>query len=275
MLKPHAAGSAIDSKRYRNWLNRFASYRTGVSHSTIENWLDQFAKKDRDLAARILDAVHFFSQDQIVKSFRSALSSLPGWSVNKDEREGRWFFCPLSTSAGESGDTMLHLFRLANNLNQRTYNDMCISPSELVAQKLTADDTVVLLDDFSGTGNQICEAWELYFSELIAGAGSVYVILAAATKKACERIENDTNLSIVPAQRFTDKDNVFSNKCVFFNQNEKDKILTYNKKADNKQPKGFGECGLFVVFSHKCPNNTIPIFHKVNSKWTGLFPALE
>lgn len=275
MRQPLKAGSPVNSRRYKNWIARFGAYRAGITQATIDNWLDQFKDSDKDLAARVLDAVIFFNQDQIAKNFRSLTDSLDGWHKEKKHRSGRWFFVAMSGSAGESGDSMLYIFRMANGLDKKHYNDLFISRSDLVRQKLGPEDTVVLLDDFSGTGKQVCDAWTESFGELVAGAGQVYLILVAATKDACDKIANDTDLSILPAHKLSARDNFFSNDCSYFSKSEKETILTYNKKADGKKPKGFGDCGLLVVFHHKCPNNSLPILHRENRKWSGLFPSQE
>ena len=63
---------------------------------------------------------------------------------------------------------MLHHFRVANRLDARSLHELFVSRSDLFRQpslpdddpqKLGEDDVVVLLDDFSGTGTQVCNAW--------------------------------------------------------------------------------------------------------------------
>lgn len=278
MKKPLAANTPIDERRFKRWTDVFGSYRSAVTKRTCENWLDQFDPPDRDLAARTLDSVLFYGQDEIADTFRAMLNSLDGWCKDKNRRTGRWFFVAMSSSAGESGDGMIYQFRLANNLDTKAYNEMFIYPRELVSKKLTHDDTVVLLDDFTGTGQQVCEAWnnpELSYSELVAGAGRVYLMVIAATKRARDRIREETAISLSSAHYLGEQDNVFSEKCKHFSKAEKGRLLMYNQRADYSNPKGRGDSGLLVVFCHRCPNNTIPIMHMQNDRWVGLFPRHE
>ena len=81
MRRPSPPGTAIDARRYRRWIERFGSYREGIINVTIESWLDQFAKRDRDLAARVLDSVDFYGQSQIHAAYRQTLAALVphGW----------------------------------------------------------------------------------------------------------------------------------------------------------------------------------------------------
>lgn len=277
-------GAAIDARRYQRWINRFGSYRAGIINVTIESWLGQFEVADRDLAARVLDAIEFYGQSQIQAAFRQALASFPDWDTVASRRRGRWRFAAMSGSAGESGDAMLYQFRIANSLDARRFNELFVSRSDLFRQpllpandpnKLGEDGVVVLLDDFSGSGKQVCDAWndpETSFGALLAGVGRVYLIVVAASHAARDKISRETAITLVPAHQLNEGDNLFSDRCTHFSDPERNKLLRYGKMADGQNPKGFGECGLLVVFQHRAPNNTIPILHADHARWTGLFP---
>ncbi|MGB7157545.1 MAG: hypothetical protein WBD40_05735 [Tepidisphaeraceae bacterium] len=246
-----------------------------MTRATIEDWIDLFDDHDRDLAARVLDVVEFYGQAQIHAAYRQALGSLRDWNATKSKRSGQWRFAAMSGSAGESGDSMLYQFRVANNLDGSRFSDLFIARRDFVREKLGPQDTVVLLDDFSGTGKQVCDAWsnpQTAFGELLAGVGRVYLVLVAATRQAKKRISNETSLSVLPAHDLDDRDNIFSNDCAHFTANDRKRLLHYCTRASEATPLGFGECGLVVVFQHRTPNNTIPILHAVHADWSGLFP---
>ena len=284
MRAPLPRGSAIDARRYQRWTNRFGAYRAGIINVTIESWLNQFEVADRDVAARVLDAIEFYGQSQIQAAFRQALASFPDWDKALSRRKGRWRFAAMSGSAGESGDAMLYQFRIANGLDARRFNELFVSRSDLFRQpllpvddpnKLGQDDVVVLLDDFSGSGKQVCDAWNdpaTSFGALLAGVGRVYLIVVAASLLARDKISRETAITLVPAHLLHEGDNLFSGRCPHFSNQERNKLLRYGKIADRENPRGFGECGLLVVFQHRAPNNTIPILHADHSRWTGLFP---
>jgi hypothetical protein len=284
MRRPFPPGTAVDVNRYRRWTSRFGSYREGITNVTIESWLENFEEEDHDLAARVLDAVEFYGQSQIHAAYRQALAALPGWHKLASKRTGQWRFAAMSGSAGESGDAMLHQFRIANELDKKGFNELfvwrgdlfrqCMLPEE-DPQKLGQDSVVVLLDDFSGTGTQVCDAWNdpaTSFGALLAGVGKVYLILVAASKEARRKISAETSISLVPAHDLHDSDNIFSDKCRHFTPADRARLLHYGKIADKENPMGFGDCGFVVVFQHRPPTNSIPILHADHSKWTGLFP---
>lgn len=275
MKRPLPPGAAINGQRYKRWIDCFGAYRSQVTTSTIESWLHQFKRADRDLAARVLDAVEFYGQSQIHAAYKQALASLPGWNKEPAQRQGKWRFAAMSSSAGESGDRMLHEFRLANGLDFKKYNELFVSRSELLRQGLGADDTVVLLDDFSGTGTQVCDAWSdpaISYGEILAGVGTVFLILIAASRAARNKIAADTRIRLLSAHELHEGDNVFSDKCKHFTGEDRERLLHYGKMADNRNPRGFGDCGFLVIFQHRSPNNSIPILHADHDKWCGLFP---
>ncbi len=173
---------------------------------------------------------------------------------------------------------MLHQFRIANRLTGRQFNNLFVSRSDLFRESPLPDDVVVLVDDFSGTGKQVCDAWNdpvTSFGSLLAGVGKVYLILVAASRAARKRISDETDICPLPAHELREGDNVFSEECHHFTKADRDKLLKYGVIAKRKEPMGFGNCGLVVVFQHGTPNNSIPILHADHRHWTGLFPRHE
>ncbi|HEY5499002.1 MAG TPA: hypothetical protein VIK20_01325 [Bacteroidales bacterium] len=264
------ANSPVNMRRFNKWLSEFSTYRHQITEGRIERWIKQFAQNDKDLAARLLDSVDFINHQQISTAFRDLLLGLDGWSPNEKNRHGIWRFVSYSVSAGESGDEMLHKFRTANNLASRKFNNLFIYKSELLKEKLNADDTVVFIDDFSGTGNQACDFWA-DIKELLPGEPRIFLILVAASEKALTRIQENTEINCIPHKLLKEKDCIFSDKCTYFNLDEKNIIYKYCKKVDKIKPKGYGDCGFLLVFSHTCPNDSIPILHKTCKNWEGLF----
>ena len=273
MRPPKATGTPVDAQRYGEWLELFGQYRTHITEDRLRTWLAQFAASDRDVAARLLDSVDFYRSDRIDEALRAALGVLPGWSRDEGQRQGRWRFAAMSQSAGESGDSMLHWFRIANQLTQKQFNSLFITPSRILQQQLGPDDTLVLLDDFVGTGDQVCKAWEAGFSELTAGVGRLYLLVVAACQDGKQRVQSSTSLRVLNADELTSSDNVFSDACTHFDAAEKSRILYYCRRAGPAKPKGHGNCGLVVVFAHRCPNNSLPALHAIRRNyWRPIFP---
>lgn len=272
MRAPRPTGTAIDVRRRSAWQRRFASYRQGVTEQGIIDWLNAFDRGDRDTAARLLDAVEFISAEQIHGAFRSILSILPGWHRQANQRKGKFAFVAFSTSAGESGDNMLHQFRLANSLNHREFDSLFIGRSDLLRAGLGADDSVVFVDDFVGSGRQAVDAWEKMFQELTAEVGNVYLATIAAYKVGSDEIKAKTRMQLLAHRPLSHRHSLFRDECDYFTSLEKQRILRYCQLASPRHPTGFGNCALAVVLYHQCPNNSLAILHASSQRWDPLFP---
>lgn len=272
MKQPKARGIPVDAARIAGWLERFAGYHTHVSQSRINQWFDQFHNDHRDLAARILDAVEFYREDHLAHAYRAVFGRLSGWSRKASKRQGRWRFVAFSRRSGESGDRMLHTFRRAAGLASDRFNELFIHRSDLLRENLSANDTVIFVDDFSGTGTQAVTAWNESLSELLPGRPRTFLVLVVAIHDAVTYITSNTPIQVRAFRRLRAHDNFFATQCTRFNGTEKAGTLEYCTIADAANPRGFGACGVLLVLAHRCPNNSLPILHSNNAAFRGLFP---
>ena len=272
MRTPRPPGTALDNMRFREWLGPYSGYVVPVTRQKLELWIDQFDLVDRDMAARVLDAVLFLGHEHIRTTFRELLGAIPGWNMDETARTGRWFFVPFSGSVGESGDSMVHTFRMATGMTQRRFNSLFVHRSELVSRRPGPDDTVVLIDDFSGSGRQATRAWKEVFAEILTEGSRVILLLAAATRDALNNISSQTDMEPTCGTFLEKQHNLFDAACAHFSQEEKQVIERYCRRADRRNPRGSGNCGLLLVLAHRCPNNSLPILHSDHTRWSGLFP---
>jgi hypothetical protein len=270
MRTPHARGASVDDNRLKMWLRRFAAYRHAPTEEDVRNWLGRFKTNDRDIAARILDCTEVVSAQRIIGGYAEAAKRLPGWHPNPSQRTGRWVFVGLG-QAGESGQSMVREFREANGLSDRKYQSLFCEAASLPSLRLKDSDNVVFIDDFAGTGSQVCSSWPEV--ALLLGANcNLYLILTAVTEKASRRISQQTPFNIIAHIILKDRDSFFNSD--HFTPAERQSILAYCQQADKRAPKGYGDCGLLFVLAHKTPNNSLPILHVSKKKWRGLFPRI-
>ncbi len=272
MRKPGKRGSPLDTERFNGWVERFSGYHSHVSRARIERWLAQFTDGDRDVAARVLDAVEFYRPDQLVQAYRSILGSLPGWSRSASQRQGRWRFVAFSTRPGESGDSMLATFRRANDLTQTRFDELFVYKADLLKENLGPDDTIVFVDDFAGTGDQAINAWKESLGELLPRQPRAFLVLVVAVEGARRRIADQTPLTVRTFRHLRERHNLFANECTYFSIAEKRTVLSYCRLADKSNPHGYGHCGVLVVMAHRCPNNSLPVLHARGAAFRGLFP---
>jgi hypothetical protein len=270
MKAPAPRGTPLDQARVNEWIRQFRFYRDSPHEAEIITWLNRFRGPDREVASRVLDCVEVISERSIQEGYRQALAAMPGWNRDAHLRDGKWVFTGFGVP-GESGLAMLRLFREANNLSSQKFNSLFCSVTDIPKRKLSAEDTVVVVDDFAGTGRQIAYRWPT-LNELIACDARCYLVLTAATVDAIQKIKTDTTLEVLVHTAIERNENIFSGACRRFSAEDRATLLPYCKKADNKNPKGYGECGLLYDLSHKTPNNSIPILHANHAGWVGLFP---
>lgn len=252
------------------WVKRFAGYRQPPTRDILCKWLNRFEPEHLATAHKVLDAVIVVTEREIHQGYHDALTALPGWSKTAAAREGRWFFVGVG-GAGESGPAMLRMFREANGLTAAHWQGFFKAPRELPGLELTAFDHVVFVDDFAGTGRQIVSYWPL-MQELVASEAACYLLLTAITEDAARNIQDNTALDVRAPLRLDATANVFAAACDRFDDEERKVLEDYGKVAWPACPKGFGDCGLTLILSHKTPNNTIPILHANHEQWEGPFP---
>ena len=166
---------------------------------------------------------------------------------------------------------MLAVFRVANRLSSSAFDDLFVYKTDLLREGLGAEDTVVFVDDFAGTGDQAETAWRESLGELLPGGPRAFLVLVAAVEQAVTRIASATPLSVRPFRRLRARENFFAPECAHFSQTEKHAVLSYCRRADTSRPRGYGDCGLLVVMAHRCPNNSIPVLHGGGPGFKGLF----
>lgn len=262
----------MSAAKLNAWVKKFSAYRKAPSKQDIRAWLGLFADADQSIAIRILDNLLLIDEMTIHAGYRAALQQhLPGWSNNAKHRNGHWYFCGYTKRPNDSGAGMLRMFAEANRLTRDAHKHMFVSPLELPQLQLKAADTLVFVDDVSGSGNQVLQYWPTML-ELIASEARIFLVLTAATETALRAIEDNTELNVIAQHVIDDSGNVFHEDCTFLTAAEKTQLLAYCRTADAKNPKGYSNCGLLLVLSHKTPNNTIPVIHVYHDGWKGIFP---
>jgi len=252
------------------WVKQFSAYRHPPGTPAIRHWLGYFTDRDENLAESVLDSVRLISEHTIQLGYRRSLTRISGWNPIKRQRRGRWFFAGYG-SAGKSGQAMLRIFREANSLGAQQHQDLFVSPRELPSLKLSAQDTVVFIDDFAGTGTQVVKSWPVT-KELLGSEARAFLVLCAITERAMHKISAETGLKIISPLILNDSHSVFHARCNTFTAVEKTRLRDYCRRADANKPEGFGNCGLLLVLSHRTPNNSLPILHVNKPRWRGIFP---
>jgi hypothetical protein len=258
------------SDKCAKWVENFRFYRDPPTKIKLKNWLAYFEQAHFLVAAKVLDNVMIIGEPQIQQGYRDLLKNLVGWDPNPIKRTGRWYFVGFG-KPGESGPAMLRLFRQANDLAYSRFDDLFHSLRDLPSLKLTANDHIVFVDDFSGTGRQVTKMWPRV-AEMVASEATCYLILTAVTIIAEEIISKNTDLRVFASERLGPERALFHKDNTAFSDEEREIVEKYCRIADSVNPKGYGNLGILFVLAHSTPNNSLPILHVDRPEWKGLFP---
>jgi hypothetical protein len=145
---------------------------------------------------------------------------------------------------------------------------------------------VVLVDDLIGTGKSAAENFERLAQDenVIACRNHVKIFLLAICGLEDGIAEIERRIAKLPLQievhvcdHLDDKDRIFSKRTRFFpDVIQRNEALALCKEIgstlENKQPLGYGDSQLAVIFEDTAPNNSLPILWKKKQRWVALFP---
>lgn len=156
-----------------------------------------------------------------------------------------------------------------------------------LGQALSKDNlqALVFVDDFVGTGDSAIGYLAKLSNEvgdiLSSGNFRVFFVAISGFEKAVGRVEEKIeelklNIAVHLCDGLNDSHHCFSAiSAIFSCENERMAAtdIAYRKGVAlcKQAPLGYGDCQALVVFSHNCPNNTLPILWDRGEHWTPLF----
>jgi hypothetical protein len=109
----------------------------------------------------------------------------------------------------------------------------------------------------------------------------VFFVAISGFEKALARVEEKIetlklNITVHLCDGLNDSHRCFSERSgIYSSENERMAAtdIAYRKGVAlcKQAPLGYGDCQALVVFSHNCPNNTLPILWDHGRHWTPLF----
>jgi hypothetical protein len=267
-----------------------------IGPEDVRAWLEQAGtKRDQRSLMKILQALRFVSETEIRRMLKLAYSMLTGHvkPLVKEKRADRRsdILVVYVDGEGKSGQQYASRFAEENDISSQ-----CVMNSDNFVEKAIAFenragvvvDAVVVIDDIIGTGGSL-SANLAVFAESAASfmndrsAMLAVVVLLAAPKgeqrvrKAIREFSFAADLRVCELLEsrhfaFGSESKIWKDKAEA--ERAKALCLEAGTRVYKKQPLGFGDDGLLVVFPMTCPNNSLPILHsssKTAHKWTPLF----
>lgn len=253
------------SNEINTLLTKFQSF-PDISKTKIELWIENFSDQDRELALKVLDKVDYFSTARIFTACRDIFTQL---KTLKNNDLSKVYFCNFGNPAN-SGQHLSSMFAAANGLtgsNSWRFKQV----SELNDLSLERGITLVFLDDFVGTGNQVLDYWG-GIASIVPQDADVYLGIVCAFEEGIQNIQENTEMKVLCHERLNDSNKLFSPSNPNFTQSEKDILINYCNSTGSRIPQGYGNCQAIVVLSYRTPNNTVSILSVQNENWNGIFP---
>lgn len=265
----------LDAARCRTWMKQFHDRDCALLGASL---LDNFIYRSRPQVEALLkavltgpdlngpDAEHDFS---LIEKLRSRVD--PGVRLSPVIR--------LDQSPTKSGTYVLRLLARSLRLNERWMKwpqALSKAPQEV--------HTVILVDDFCGTGSQFAEFVALTefdaFMQSRPACRVVYLTAAAHTDGLAKIAENYPQIQVIPAETLSaDQDFFLGDALKRFNGaiDGAELRADYDKIANEASlgggsvgPLGYEKQALTYAFAHGTPNNTLPIYWYHNERWSSL-----
>lgn len=267
-----------------------------ANNRMVDDWLENFEKKDRIDCLFLLSKFMYFGNRQIRELLNSLYRDLYRSPIlheirksNEDTLDSELiehhfeeqlkqtkFFGAGNPS--ESGCHLLYYLRQENNLPKTLF----AGPHEVFKSSTDTDgiktiepydktiQRYVFIDDFCGTGVQSSDYLKSVVNDIkqVNSSSKLSYLVLFGTTAGLQKIKNDTDFDIVESVLNIDHTfKVFNNNSRYFKLSEdllKQKLklicMFYGISINENHPLGYENSQLLIGFHHNTPDNTLPIF---------------
>lgn len=268
-----------------------------VSELKVKAWLEQFgAARSQELMFALLKRVRergYYNSQRVFPILKrlhalilAEMASDGEWAQQVRKRRPTNVFVSYLDKEGKSGASMLYEYRTANGLPSGLTGSL--EDAAAFARAAATRSVIVLVDDFIGTGGTFVEGLrrlEELMGKTVADCGhAVFGAVVAGLNHGVHAVKAATDVRCFVGDELTSQDRAFSPDAGIF-QSDVDRLEAQALCADiggtlePKHPLGYNDCQALVVFEHRCPNNTLPVFYKEGRSyqghdWLPLFPRV-
>jgi hypothetical protein len=269
-----------------------------ITSEDIRNWLNQVQSHiDQRSLFKLLQNLRFFTDPEIQEKLTRGHNTIRGKlsvPVRKSQSERRNdILITYVDGPGKSGSYYASLYAQANLISTQRIIEINGVSDEL--RKLRDEhpkktEALIIVDDFIGTGESLCGNLNIFFKtngELVDSLDlKVFIIVVCATPdgedhlRYCLSTFAPENADIFICEVLSANHFAFGlENNLWVDEEEKAKTKSicqhFGTLVSQKNPLGFREQGLLVLFPRNCPNNTLPILHASGKNWKALFPRIK
>ncbi|MGJ1501412.1 phosphoribosyltransferase-like protein [Sphingobacterium multivorum] len=259
--------------------------KNSVSSLDIIRWLGNFEKQEIPLAIKILSNLTIYTTYEIEEILDRAFIELFGETIS----EGGHLFVNAVGAFGKSGSMIAYFFQKTTFYKNRknTKNITLIDDPTAIDIDLSKQNSLILIDDFVGSGRSIREYIELH-KDKIKVFQNIYFVGIAAMEKGISNISPLFKRVIIDRASIFKK--AFAADASYFGYRNykpyRDLAYKYGIRISSKLEKigktrrytealGFENSQALVSFVYGSPNNTLPIIWGNKEGWIPLIPRFS
>lgn len=250
----------------------------GVPPSRVVRWLENFEKEDLKYAFDILFYLEYIDGPEMQLRYDQLFATIAA----QVPASTTLIVSPIAKEA-KSGDLAAYFLNKTTSYAKREKAGPTRITRNLDKIELTGDAVLVLLDDFSGTGDTFHDSYKDMFAGWVGKhkdhIKKIYFLAQVVMQEAAQTIKTlYPDIEIVAERRgkcLEEKTSVFRYRCTCKEIKAiADKYTGHvrNHFLDTQTiPYGYKATQALIAFSYGTPNNTLPIIWTDN-KWYPVFP---
>lgn len=271
-------------------VNKWVSYKgQTITEDKVRSWIDQFPNlRDQLLMFKILKGVKYYSNTFVRERMKEIDGIVKRSFIQKVEKakfKRSDIIVSYIDGPAKSGAEFARLYAD----EAKIYVDNVIEKGKIFEEVENRKDiqAIVFIDDFVGTGQSALE----YLTNLKTVLQNIiekrelkiFFIAMVAYYNGWKKLENEIPGIGIPIETHACEILDESSRCfgekssIFSDQNEREEAkkiaIAYGRPIVKKNPLGYGDLEIAVVFERGCPNNSLPILwsESINPQWTPLF----
>ncbi len=289
-LKNKESEAYVEDSEILELCNKWVSYRgTAISVSQIRLWLNQFEDNlERRLIFNILHGLNFYNEQKIREKLRIIHDSIKTdvvYTMKEKQRVRRDILLSSFGEISKSGPSYTRIYASENDII--VHNVVSFDKLSNFISKTETIKAIIFVDDIIASGQTIIENLDRLNDQcgkilternilIIVGAICGFAIGVDIIEQKIEQMNFEVKYKI--CDLLTIEDQCFSEESKFFEYEDdreraKSICFKYGRLLQKKQPLGYNDSQLAVVFHDNCPNNTLPIIWSKsnNPEWNPLF----
>ncbi|MBU2522921.1 MAG: hypothetical protein KKE23_01370 [Nanoarchaeota archaeon] len=288
-IRPAEIKEFCDNK---NWV--FGSELKTITTTDIQAWLDNFeSAQHRRWAFLLLKAIKFYRRKEIINALKDNYEEIcrrtPEHIIGAKMSISN-IFVTVGDEPGKSGSALLYYFNQIMGGKARSGGIPRIAKFLEDVSLEGRKKTIIIMNDFVGTGDSAKKEIEQIYNKIKGHCEernvNIYYSAVSGFVEAIDKVKKEKKGKIVDV---IVHDLLFDAGRAFNRENKEISLSVEEIEAAEKVFKeigielynpanalGYHDCQALVVFEHKIPNDTLPIFWSSKSAggkdWVPLFP---